>query len=296
MLNATKRLSATLRALVLLASLLCASDALAQDLSPEALTHLEARSKAHDKRYGPAFYGIELPETGARVLLIVDASKSMGRKDALRTDGGTRWQTLIDEVETMTQTMADLQAKHPRLSYTLTLLYDVGGTPHKGSAPFDLTQPTARDRLLNELRAKKLGQGGNYEATFCETLWPLVAQQHITHIFFLGDNDIGAYASTIETAFYRWYALTPKEPKEAELKPLWRLKRTWFEPWKKWRAPSARRTLDFRRADALRLMPPPKDVIFSAIVIGQASPLLKAFTEAAHGTYVERKKTKRKKD
>jgi hypothetical protein len=265
----------------------------AQTLTPQERLRLEARQKAHDERYAPTFYGIDIPETGARVLLIVDASKSMGRKDALRTDGGTRWQTLIDEVESMTQDMLTLQAKQPTLCFTVSILYEVGGSPHAGTPPFDLSQSTARDRLLNELKAKTLGQGGNFETTFCETLWPLVAKQHITHIFYLGDNDIGAYETTIDSAFNRWFKLSSKEPTEPELKPLWKLKCSWWEPWRRWRPPSKQKTIALKK-ETLRLPPPPKDVTFSAIVFGQASPLLKRFTETANGTYIERKKKKKR--
>jgi hypothetical protein len=254
---------------------------------------LEARAKAHDERYGPTFYGIEIPETGARVLLIIDASGSMQQRDTLRSDGGSRWQTLIDEVSSMTQQMADLQKANPRLCYTVSILYEVfryekNEKAHKGTPPFDLSQPNARTALIEELQSTTPGGGANFNVTFNETLWPLVAKQHITHIFFLGDNDIDVYGEAIEATFRRWYAVTPKEPKAAKERQLWRLKKTWFEPWKKWRPPSARRTLALRSSETLRLPPPPKEVTFSAIAIGASSPLLETFTTLARGTYVER--------
>jgi hypothetical protein len=268
-----------------------ASPQFAQDLQPDTL---EARSKAHDDRYKPTFYGIEIPPTGARVLLIVDASGSMTTPDSLRTDGGTRWQTLIDEVTSMTNAMQELQASHPHLCFTITLLYEVyryenGGKPHKGTQAFDLSQPTAREALIKELQATVPGGGANFETTFNDTLWPLVAQQHITHIFFLGDNDIDYFSDRIYSTFNHWYGLTKKEPKEAKQKKLWRLKCAWYEPWKRWRPPTQRRTLELRKSDLLRLPPPPREVTFSAIAIGESSPLLKTFTEIARGTYVERK-------
>ncbi|MDO4528327.1 MAG: hypothetical protein Q4C03_06065, partial [bacterium] len=93
-----------------------------------------------EERYGPSFYGIEIPKTGARVLLIVDASKSMRRKDAMRSDGGSRWDTLVDEVDTMTTQMQALIETNPSLCFTVTLLYEVGGKPHAGTMPYDITQ------------------------------------------------------------------------------------------------------------------------------------------------------------
>lgn len=264
------------------------------DVTPNDVLLDDARI-AHKLRYGPLFYGIELPPTGARILLIVDASKSMRRKDTLRNDNGTRWDTLIDEIELMISQIEDLVSKNPNVCFTITLLYEVGGPPHAGTMPFDLTQEMGKTNLLKELKSKSFGDGGNFEATFGETLWPLVAKQHITHVFFLGDNDIAHYADAIEPIFNQWYTITPKEPKDAKLKKLWKLKCAWWEPWKKWRPPSKKKRLTFKDEATLSLPPPPKDVSFSAIVIGQSSPLLKAFTKTANGNYIERKKQKKKR-
>lgn len=247
-----------------------------------------------EERYGPSFYGIEIPETGARVLLIVDASKSMHRKDALRLDGGSRWDTLVDEVDSMTTQMQTLIKANPSLCFTVTLLYEVGGKPHMGTMPYDITQPVGKTLLMKELRSKTFGNGGNFETTFCETLWPLVAKQHITHIFFLGDNDIATYATTIEPVFNQWFEVKSKRPTEANLQKLWKLKCAWWEPWKRWRPPSKRKSLSFKNSTSIPLPPPPKEVVFSAVVIGQSSPLLERFTQVANGTYIERKKKKKK--
>lgn len=272
----------------------CALASLFAVETSDAKTAEEIRA-AHKERYGPTFYGIEIPETGARVLLIVDASKSMRRKDAMRTDGGTRWDTLVDEVDAMVTQMQALVKRNSTLCFTVTLLYDVGGTPHPGTMPFDISQPSGKTLLMKELESKTFGNGGNFETTFCETLWPLVSKQHITHIFFLGDNDIATYASTIEPTFKQWFDITPKKPKTEELKKLWQLKCAWWEPWKRWRPPSKRKQLSFKKDKQLQLPPPPKEVSFSAIVIGQSSPLLERFTKIANGTYIERKKTKKKR-
>ena len=243
----------------------------------------------HD--YGPMFYGVELPENGARVLLVIDTSKSMGRKDAARTDGGTRWQTLLDEVAGMTDQMADAIARR-RVCYTVTLLYEGGDDPHPGTAPFDLSKPGAADALQAELRAKAFTSGGSFEHTFGETLWSLVSKQHITHVIYLGDNDIGRYGETpARAALTAWYAL-PRANPTADQRPLFRLKTAWWEPWKGWRRPTARRPV-FRSQQ--RLPPPPRDVVFHAIAIGQKSPFLKEMATLGHGEYVERLPPKRRK-
>ena len=97
--------------------------------------------------YGPMFYGVELPEDGARLLLVIDTSKSMGRKDSARTDGGTRWDTLLDEVSGMADQMADIIARR-RVCYTVSLLYEGGAEPPAGPPPPQtpaLNAPPRRD-------------------------------------------------------------------------------------------------------------------------------------------------------
>ena len=164
-------------------------------LSPVA-SAAEPRELTPEERYGPMFYGLRLPETGARLLLIIDTSKSMGRKDSTRTDGGRRWDTLLDEVRRMTNEMAALIAAR-KVCFTVSVLYEGGDLPHAGSEPFDLAQAGSAERLLSELSAKTFVSGGSFETTFGETLWPLVARQHITHIVYLGDNDIARHAETV---------------------------------------------------------------------------------------------------
>ncbi len=250
-----------------------------------------------EERYGPTFYGIELPKTGARVLLIVDASKSMRRKDTRRLDKGTRWDTLVDEVKAMSYRMTEAIKENPTLCYTVSLLYDVGDDVHPGTQPYNMANPAEQTALLNNLEHRTLGNGGNFKTTFCQTLWPLVAKQHITHIFFLGDNDIASAEEDILPLFQQWYTLTAKEPQEAALKKQWRLKCDWWEPWKTWRAPN-RKFAQFKK-DKL-LPPPPKEVLFSAVVIGQSSPLLETLSKIGKGSYIEyinpkKHKTKKKK-
>ena len=241
--------------------------------------------------YGPMFYGVELPEDGARLLLVIDTSKSMGRKDSARTDGGTRWDTLLDEVTGMTDQMADIIARR-RVCYTVSLLYEGGDEPHAGTTPFDLSKPGIAQALLAELRGKTFTSGGSFEHTFGETLWPLVSKQHITHIIYLGDNDIGRYGETpARAALTAWYNLPRKNP-TADQRPLFRLKSAWWEPWKGWRRPTAKRPV-FRSQQ--RLPPPPRDVVFHAIAIGQKSPFLKEMATLGHGEYVERLPAKRRK-
>lgn len=237
-----------------------------------------------DARYVPYFYGIALPESGARVLLVIDTSKSMGRKDASRPDGGTRWDTLCDQVSEMAGRMAALAARR-RVCYTVTLLYEGGDAPHAGTEPFDLAKPGAAEALLAALRARALTSGGSFEATFGETLWPLVSRQHITHVIYLGDNDVGRYAEApVRAAVSAWYALPRRDPAAAQ-RALFRLKAAWWEPWKGWRRPTAQRPA-FRGQQALP--PPPRDLVFSAVAIGQKSPLLEELAALGGGEYVER--------
>lgn len=245
-----------------------------------------------EERYGPTFYGIELPKTGARVLLIVDASKSMRRKDTRRIDGGTRWDTLVDEVKSMSETMTETLQQQPLLCYTVTLLFDVGSAPHTGTQPYNMANPAERQALLSALEGKSLGEGGNYRQTFGEVLWPLVSKQHITHIVFLGDNDIARYSDEILPQFSNWYSLSMKKPKDSHLRSLWQLKHAWWSPWKNWRPPN-RAFAKLKREQIFP--PPPKEVTFSAVVIGQTSPLLRQLTELGQGSYVEYKNKKKKK-
>ena len=252
----------------------------------------DAERAALEKRYGPLFYGVELPENGARVLLVVDTSKSMGRKDATRTDGGRRWDTLLDEVAKMADSMRAL-IRARRVCFTVSVLYEGGDTPHGGTEPFDMAQTGASERLLEELRGRDFTTGGSFETTFGETLWPLVSRQHITYVFYLGDNDIGRYAEApVRDAVSAWYALPRKEP-AADQRKLWNLKVAWWKPWANWRRP-ARGVPTFRSRQTFPLPPPPRDVVFSCIAIGQKSPLLKELAKLGHGEYVERVPSRRK--
>lgn len=274
---------------VLLAAPLSARAA-AEDPAAEKVA--DAERAALEKRYGPLFYGVELPENGARVLLVVDTSKSMGRKDATRTDGGRRWDTLLDEVAKMTDSMRAL-IRARRVCFTVSVLYEGGDTPHGGTEPFDMAQAGASERLLEELRGRDFTTGGSFETTFGETLWPLVSRQHITYVFYLGDNDIGRYAEApVRDAVSAWYALPRKEP-AADQRKLWNLKVAWWKPWANWRRP-ARGVPTFRSRQTFPLPPPPRDVVFSCIAIGQKSPLLKELAKLGHGEYVERVPSRRK--
>ena len=249
-----------------------------------ALCPLARAEAPSDARYVPYFYGIALPEDGARVLLVIDTSKSMGRKDASRPDGGTRWDTLCDQVSDMAGRMRELAARR-RVCYTVSLLYEGGDAPHPGTEPFDLSRPGAHEALLAELRARALTSGGSFETTFGKTLWPLVSRQHITYVVYLGDNDVGRYAEApVRAAVSAWYALPRRDP-PADQRALFRLKAAWWEPWKGWRRPAAGRPA-FRSQQAYP--PPPQDVVFSAVAIGQKSPLLEELARLGGGEYVER--------
>lgn len=236
-----------------------------------------------DERYGPAFYGLRLPETGARVLLVIDTSKSMGRKDRSRTDGGRRWDTLLDEVRTMTDGMVALVAAR-KVCFTVSLLYEGGETPHPGSEVFDMAQRGAAERLLAELSGKAFVSGGSFERTFGEMLWPLVSRQHVTHVIYLGDNDIARHGEAVRDAVSAWYAVPKAEPGAAR-RPLWNLKRAWWKPWERWRRP-AKGVPTFRAQQAYP--PPPRDVVFSTVAIGQASPFLAELATLGKGESVTR--------
>lgn len=247
------------------------------------------RAQMHE-RYGPVFYGIELPETGARVLLIIDTSKSMGRKDKTRTEPGTRWDTLCDEVDSMTDTMEELIAKR-KVCFTVSLLYEGGDLEHKGTDPFDLSVPGTAEKLAAALERRDFTSGGNFEATFGEKLWPLVSKQNITHVFYLGDNDIGRYENEVVDATAAWYKLPEKNPDGSQRK-LWNMKKEWRKAWARWRKPTKGVPV-FKSQQ--KLPPPPKDVIFSTIAIGQSSETLKQLSTLGSGEYVERGVTKKRK-
>lgn len=248
-----------------------------------AVPAAQTRESTPEERYGPTFYGIRLPETGARLLLVIDTSKSMRRKDSARADGGRRWDTLLDEVRTMAEEMEKRIATR-KVCFTVSLLYEGGEAPHPGSAIFDLAQKGATERLLAELSGKEFSSGGCFETTFGETLWPLVARHHITHVIYLGDNDIAQHADAVRDAVSAWYALPKAEP-DARQRPLWHLKRAWWKPWERWRRPT-QGVPTFRAQQAYP--PPPRDVTFSTVAIGQTSPFLKALAELGQGTHAER--------
>ncbi len=237
-----------------------------------------------EEKYGPMFYGIELPEQGANLLLVIDISKSMGRKDRLRTDGGRRWDTLVDEVTTMCGQMEAL-VREKRVHYAVTVLYE-GGEGHLGTEAYPLAKPEASAQLLRALQRQAFAAGGSFETTFRERLWSLVARDHITHVIYLGDNDIGKYDELVRGAVGAWYAL-PRQKPSAEQRPLWNRKQAWQKGWAHWRKPAGRGQLTFKRQQSLP--PPPKDVVFSCVAIGQASPTLKALAELGQGEYVERR-------
>lgn len=235
------------------------------------------------ERYGPQFYGLQLPEQGARVLLVLDTSKSMGRKDPARADGLSRWQTLRDEVSAMASRMAELAASPRRVPYALMVLYEGGTGEPEHSACYDILGPDSAAPLLEALASRPFTSGSNHEATFA-ALWPLVSKHRITHIIYLGDNDIASHAEGVRAAFEAWYALPEKSPAPAQ-KPLWKLKRAWAEAWRTWRprpAAAARQRLSTQPPP---LPPRPAEVVFSAVAIGQASPVLEALARRGGGEY-----------
>ena len=237
-----------------------------------------------EERYEISFYGLRIPEQGANVLLILDTSRSMNRKDATRKDGGTRWMTLKDEVRKMAESMAKLAAK--RRVFNVTFLFEGGKAPHPGTDPLWIRNATDAEKLLAALEARGMTSGGSFDTTFGETLWPLVAKQHITDIYFLGDNDIATYADRVKPAVQAWYTVPRRNPTKDQ-KPLWELKNDWIAPWLH-RPQTARGAPSFRPRKPLLPPPPKRDVTFSCIAIGQTSPFLKTLTDLGHGQYTER--------
>lgn len=245
------------------------------------------------ERYGITLYGIELPETGANLLLVIDASKSMNRKDAARTTPGRRWDTLIDEVTAMRDAMTDTISRRGS-TFTVSVIFEGGDTAHNGIGPFNMAKAAERDALLTALQEKEFLSGGNFETTFQETLWPFVAKHAITYVVYLGDDDIGTYAKPVCEALNQWYAPATEKP-DALTRKRQQQKVAWRKTWANWRPPK-RGMPAFKNARPLP--PPPKDVTFSCVAIGQSSPLLKEIATLGKGQYIERKggaKRKRKK-
>lgn len=114
-------------------------------------------------------------------------------------------------------------------------------------------------------------------------------------MIYLGDDDIADHKEAVRDAVSAWYALPRTEP-EAARRALWNLKRAWWKPWERWRRP-AKGVPTFRAQQAYP--PPPRDVTFSAVAIGQASPFLKELSTLGKGEYAERlpkRSRKRKAD
>ncbi len=244
----------------------------------------------YEERYGISLYGIDLPPKGANLLLIIDASKSMNRKDAARKTPGRRWDTLIDEVTAMRDAM-QTAAKERNAPFSVSIIFEGGDTAHVGIGPFNMAKAEAGETLIKTLKDKQFLSGGNFETTFKETLWPFVAKHAITYIVYLGDDDISSYAVPVREALSQWYA--PNQKPDAATRKCQKLKANWRSHWKTWRPPK-RGTPAFKNARLLP--PPPKELTFSCVAVGQDSALLKELSTLGQGIYVARKgKSKRKK-
>lgn len=271
---------------VAIVALFLGSPLLATTTGADALTEEEVR-----ERYGITFYGIDLPSRGANLLLVIDASKSMRRKDAARTTPGRRWDTLIDEVTQMRDAMQE-QAQKRGVPFTVSIIFEGGDEVHEGIGPFDLRDTAAGEALVTALVEKEFLSGGNFETTFQETLWPFVARHAITYIVYLGDDDIGTYATAVRSALTDWYTAPETKPTAAQRK-CQQQKAAWRKHWARWR-PTKRGMPTFKKTRPLP--PPPKDVTFSCVAIGQSSPLQEEMATLGKGQYIERKaKAKRKR-
>ena len=243
------------------------------------------------ERYDITLYGIEMPQKGANLLLIIDASKSMGRKDAARKTPGRRWDTLIDEVTAMRDAMQET-TRQTGAPFSVSIIFEGGDTAHAGVGPFNMAKAEEGEALIQALKEKEFLSGGNFETTFKETLWPFVSKHAITYIVYLGDDDIGTYAEPVREALNYWYAPDAAKP-DATTRKYQKQKGNWRLHWKTWRPPK-RGTPSFKNAKVLP--PPPKEVTFSCVAIGQSSPLLESIATLGKGQYIERKsKSKRKR-
>ena len=248
-------------------------------VAPEHKTH---------ERYEITFYGIELPREGAHLLLVIDVSKSMSRKDGARTTPGRRWDTLLDEVQAMQEAMHEVAKRG--VPFQVSVIFEGGDVPHKGEGPFNMADAAAGEALVTLLKGQKFKSGGNFEVTFGETLWDVVARQAITYVIYLGDDDIGTYAEAVRESLARWY--TPPEKPDALTRKCQKQKANWRLHWKHWR-PTKRGQPSF--STTKRLPPPSKDVTFSCVAIGQSSPLLEELAKTGRGKYIERKTTRKSK-
>lgn len=243
-----------------------------------------------NERYLVDFYGIEIPPDGAHVLIVADRSKSMNVKDIGRDDGGTRWMTLIREVTDMVSQMEAILKTRP-VRYTVTMLYE-GGGDHVGTAAYNLRVRGAGERLVTDITAERPGAGGNFEKTFCEHLWPLVARDSITHIFFLGDTDIDRQESEVIDAVSAWYALptvirmpqrkgakrkVQSEPIAYGQRELYALKKRWGSLWDHYRGP---------KRSGRAIPPPVEEVVFNCITIGRESTAQNRLAELGGGQCV----------
>lgn len=256
-----------------------------------SLTALSLPAADLNERYQVDFYGVGIPPYGAHILIVADRSKSMNVKDIGRDDGGTRWMTLVQEVSEMVGQMEALLRARP-VRYTVTMLYE-GGGDHCGSEAYNIGTKGAGARLIADVTAERPGAGGNFTKTFGENLWPLVARDAITHIFFLGDTDIDRQESEVIAAVEAWYGLPgtvrlPKKmitrkraPRSAPLsyaeKELFGLKERWGGYWDHYRGPR----------HSGRIMPPPvEEVVFNCVTIGRESSAQKRLAELGRGECV----------
>lgn len=244
------------------------------------------------ERYGISFYGIDLPQEGAHLLLIIDVSKSMSRKDAARTTPGRRWDTLLDEVQTMLDEMATA-TKQRGVPFQVSVIFEGGDEAHRGEGPFIPANPESAKALMALLSGQTFRSGGSFETTFSETLWDVMTRQAITYVIYLGDDDIGHYAESIRESVRSWYTCDEANPTSLQRKRRHQ-KNVWRKAWSGWR-PVKRGMPAFRSTK--RLPPPPKDVIFSCVAIGQRSSLLQEIATMGKGQYIERtgKKSRKKK-
>lgn len=149
--------------------------------------------RIQSEKYGIQFYGIQIPEEGARVVLILDTSGSMSC--LVRSADGKpkrRWDILIEEVEQMLKSMAEQTAK-TGAPFALGVIFE--GTSGGDPTPFYTIEASRYDthplpQLIKRLNAITPSGGVTFDEVFSNKLWPYVAKHGATHAIFLGDDDI----------------------------------------------------------------------------------------------------------
>ena len=256
--------------------------------------------RIQSEKYGIQFYGIQIPEEGARVVLILDTSGSMSC--LVRSADGKpkrRWDILIEEVEQMLKSMAEQSAK-TGAPFALGVIFE--GTSGGDPTPFYTIEASRYNtlplpQLIKRLNAIDPSGGATFDEVFSNKLWPYVAKHGATHAIFLGDDDIQYMADAVIQSVKKWYQTTSQGSaakfsfgKKNFKGPLSALKNKWAAaPWSRAMptAPHKQKSgLKFSNKSAKQKFPPrPQDVTFHCIAINVDSETLKTIAKLGGGEY-----------